>query len=306
MTPGVLLLLDEDVRSALTPGLAVDAAASALVDAYRERLAAPPRLHADLDDISITFTAGGYPKGSVGFRAYGTWPEDADQLVVVWDEDGRIDGIVVGWELGARRTGALGGAAARALAPVGPCRVAVIGSGRQAWTQLWALSAVRDVEDVAVFSPHPAHRDAFASRAVDELELPARSTGSAEDATRDATVVILATRATQPVIDAGWIDAGTHVTTVGPKLASAHETPLGLVERASIVASDSPQQASSFGEPFFTDRPLTHLGGILAGTERGRTRTDEITLYCSTGLAGSEVVIAQRLLQARRSQGPPS
>jgi len=62
------------------------------------------------------------------------------------------------------------------------------------------------------------------------------------------------------------------------------------------VASDSPDQSGAYGDAFFTDRPLTHLGAVLAGEAPGRRMDDEITLFCSTGLAGSEVVLASLLL----------
>ncbi|MGH3084520.1 MAG: hypothetical protein ACRDNP_10790, partial [Gaiellaceae bacterium] len=77
-------------------------------------MAAPPRLHADFGERGLVFTAGGYVEGPVGFRVYGLWPGDSDQAVLVWDGKGRLAGCVVGTEIGARRTGALGGAAADA------------------------------------------------------------------------------------------------------------------------------------------------------------------------------------------------
>ena len=67
-----------------------------------------------------------------------------------------------------------------------------------------------------------------------------------------------------PVIDAGWIEDGTHVTTIGPKTATAHEAPPELADRATVIASDSRGQAQAYGELFFTERPLIHLGAILA------------------------------------------
>jgi len=88
------------------------------------------------------------------------------------------------------------------------------------------------------------------------------------------------------------------VNTVGPKTRSAHETPPALADTAAVVVSDSPAQASAYGEPFFTSRPLVHLGGLLAGDELGRQLDSDITLYCSTGLAGSEVIVADALLRA--------
>jgi ornithine cyclodeaminase len=198
--------------------------------------------------------------------------------------------------MGARRTGALGGAAVDALAGTGADEVAVIGSGRQAWTQMWALSAVRTPRAVRVFSPNPAHRERFAARVTAKLGLPAMAVETGRDAVRGAGIVILATTSRRPVIDAEWIEPGTHLNTVGPKTRSAHETPPELVDTAAVVVSDSPVQAAGYAESFFTERELQPLGAIIGGLE-GRRTPDDITVYCSTGLAGSEVAVAMALLE---------
>jgi alanine dehydrogenase len=294
----VRVLFDDDVRARLDAADAVEAARRALVDAHRGVLSAPPRLHADFGENALVFTAGGYADGPVGFRVYGLWPDGSDQAVLVWEGDGTIAGCVVGRELGARRTGALGGAAVAALARADATSVGIVGSGAQAWTQLWAISAVRQLTEVRVFSPTRKNREAFVRRAEAELELQARSCETAEEAVADADVVVLATRSEQPVIEARWIRPGMHVNTVGPKQASAHETPVELAEAADAVVSDSPEQAAAYGEPFFTRRELTHLGAVIAGDQPGRTGENDITLYCSTGLSGSEVVLAHVLLAA--------
>lgn len=290
------MLLDTDVRSRLDAADAVEAARRALVDAYRGRLSAPPRLHAALGEHGLVFTAGGYVDGPIGFRVYGLWPGGSDQAVLVWDGTGRLSGCVVGNELGARRTGALGGVAVDALARPDPATVGVVGSGVQAWTQLWAIAAVRSPSSARIFSPTAQNREAFARRAEAELGLSAAACDTARDAVADADIVVLATRSERPVVDAAWIRPGAHVNTVGPKLASAHETPTELADAAAVVVTDSPEQAAGYGEPFFTSRPLTHLGALLAGDASGRADDHDITLYCSTGLAGSEVVVAETLL----------
>jgi alanine dehydrogenase len=291
----VRILTDEDVRDQLTARKAVTAAQRCLVDAYGGALLAPPRLHTDIGDLELAFAVGGYREGPVGFRVYGTWPGESDQLIPVWRPDGRLLACVIGSELGARRTGALGAAAVDALARSDADEVAVIGSGRQAWSQVWAMSAIRTPRAVRVFSPHPEHRRVFAERAVRELGMPAAAVSEPREAVLGAGIVILATTSEHDVIEADWIEPGTHVNTVGPKTRSAHETPPGLVENADLAVTDSPAQVAAYSEPFFTDRQLVHLGAILAGAEEGRRAEEEITVYCSTGLAGSEVVMALAL-----------
>jgi alanine dehydrogenase len=292
----VKVLFDDDVRSRLDAADAVAAVRRALVDVYRGLLAAPPRLRVDFGENALVFTAGGYADGPVGFRVYGLWPDGSDQAVLVWERNGTLAGCVVGRELGARRTGALGGAAVAALAREKASSLGIVGSGAQAWTQQWAIAAVRRLTEVRVFSPTREHREAFARRAEAELGLQASSCDTAEEAVTDADLVVLATRSEEPVIEAGWIRPGTHVNTIGPKLASAHETPVELAEGADAVVSDSPEQAAAYGQPFFTRRTPAHLGAVIAGDQPGRTGENDITLYCSTGLSGSEVVLAHGLL----------
>jgi alanine dehydrogenase len=298
------ILHDDRVRAELTPALALAAARTALIDAHRGLLATPPRLHAQLGGTELVFTAGGHVGGLIGFRVYGTWPGDSDQAVLVWEPEGRLIGCVVGTELGARRTGALGAAAADALARPDASVVGIIGSGRQAWTQLWALTAVRRITRVRVFSPNATHRTGFAQRASADLGLEAAPVADSREAVQGAEIVVLATRARQAVVAPEWIEPGTHLTTVGPKTRSAHETPPELVRAAAVVVSDSPAQASAYYEPFFTQRALVHLGAVVCGDAPGRKTDSDITVYCSTGLAGSEVLMAKALLDLSERAGP--
>lgn len=292
------LALGDDAVLALGAADAVDAMREAVRAAYAGRLAAPARVRAELADLDYVFTVGALGAGPSGFRAYRAGSPEGDQLVAVWDDTGQLTGVVVGSQLGARRTGALGAVASDALARLDARDVAVIGSGVQAWTQLWATTAVRDIRRVQVFSPDPRHRTRFAARAEGELRVQAAAVTTAREALTGADIVILATKATRPVIAAEDVQPGTHVVTVGPKRIDGHETPVEVAQRAAVISCDSPAQARAYDTPFFTGSlPLTDLGAILAGAAPGRRRHDDITLHCSVGLAGTEVLLAQRLFE---------
>lgn len=292
------LLGDADVER-VSPGAAVDAMRAAVSAAYQGELGAPPRVSADVGELSYTFTVGSVAGGVSGFRAYRAGRAGGgDQLVAVWDRDGCLIGVIVGGELGARRTGALGAVSVDALARPDAGDVAIIGSGTQAWTQLWAASAVRTITSVRVFSPRAEHRDDFAEQASTRLHLNARAVDCAAAALASADIVILATRSTVPVIEARDVEVGAHVVTVGPKLTDAHETPLELLERAALISCDSPTQATSYGREFFTGgAQLVDLGAILTGDHPGRQSPEDITLHCSVGLAGTEVVLAHEVIK---------
>jgi len=157
--------------------------------------------------------------------------------------------IAIGNELVPRRTGAIGAVAADALAPSHAGVVAIIGSGTQAYTQLWALAAVRDLREVRVYSRDPARRAAFAKRVAPLVEGSCRPTPHARAAIEGAQIVILATNSSTPVIDASWIGPGTYVTTLGPKQQGRAEFGPDLPEAASLLVTDSPEQIAAYHPP---------------------------------------------------------
>jgi alanine dehydrogenase len=293
-----LLFDDDDVRARLDAASAVHAVRAALVAQHAGTLRAPARVRAGLGDGDLVFTAGHLrEEGLFGFRAYDTLA-GGEQLVAVWDAGtGELRALVHGDELGARRTGAIGAVAVDAAANPGPVTVGLLGTGAQAWTQLWALSAVRPIENVVVTSRDRHRGGAFTDRAVRELGVKARWVAAVEEAVHGRDVVIVATGSPEPVLDADWISAGTHVTTLGPKTVLRHELPPALFDRADVVVNDSRVQAAGDAEPqLFDAGRMVELGAVLAGAEIGRSDPGQITGFCSVGLAGTEIAVAAALL----------
>lgn len=160
MATMTLLYADSEVAAALDASTTVDAMRAALVAAYEGRLVAPPRAAAPLGGGRLMFTAGHLVDEWYGFRSYDTFGHpEGEQLVVLHDaHTGAVRAVAVGEELGSRRTGGLGGVAVDALARPDAATVGVIGSGRQAWTQVWATAAVRPLREVVVHSRSAARR----------------------------------------------------------------------------------------------------------------------------------------------------
>jgi ornithine cyclodeaminase/alanine dehydrogenase-like protein (mu-crystallin family) len=280
-----IVLDDIAVTARLRPASAVTAMRSALLSAHRGELVAPPRVHAGI----LTFTAGRLPGRWYGYRSYDTHV-GGQQIVAVHSEPaGDLIAIAVGSALGAYRTGALGGAAAGALASPDATTVGVVGAGLQAWTQLWALSAVRRLTDVAVYSPTPQRRAALAARVQADLGISCHAAQSAREAVTARDIVVLATSSAAPVLDAGWLSPGTAVTTVGPKQAGRAEFAPDLPSRAQLIVTDSLPQLRAYDPPaLLASAPVVSLGAVLANEHPGRTSADAITVYASVGLAGTE------------------
>jgi ornithine cyclodeaminase len=302
------ILTDADVDRLADMGLLVGAIQETLRAKAAGRLIAPPRHHVAFGDQGdLVFTIGGQQGTTAiaGFRVYDTFAGDIGerpQITAVWNSrTGVLEGLVVGERLGPLRTGAIGGAAIDTLAVPDAREVAVIGSGVQAGTQLAAACAVRPIAMARVFSRDAGRRSAFAAAMEARLGIAVRPVASARDAVTDAAIVLCATTSPSPVLSADWLAPGAHVNTIGPKLKDAHEMGLDVAARAASIVTDSLAQVAAYPS-FFLDGTdhrarLADLALVVAGLHPGRRSAEDVTLFCSAGLAGTEVAVAHALLR---------
>lgn len=309
-----ILMTDEDVARFIAPdpGAVVRLIREAVRAAEHGSLLGGPRRVLDLGSGAMTVTPGVLDDRVWGYRIYDSIPHPSggrgDHVTVVADQPtGKVRAIHVGRKLGEHRTGAIGGVAVDLLARRDATRVGVIGVGRQAWTQVWAITAVREGATFAVYSRDAQARTAFASRIGRELGATAFAVESPEEAVREKDVLVTATSSTSPVFDADWLSPGTHVNAVGPKSVAGHELPFELVERADVLVTDSTAQCRAYDPPFLlpgnpgTAYPVS-LGAVDLGTAPGRGASGDVTVYISTGLAGTEVVLAEGLAKFLASE----
>ncbi len=303
------VLDDRDLERELarTLEVALAAAREALLAHAEAQLVAPPRFALDAGRGRLVFTAGAETRSSqaLGFRVYETYPDrtpDHAQLVAVWDaRDGRLLGLVVGHLLGALRTAALNAVALERLARPGARVLGVLGTGFQARFHALAALAVAPFEDVRIYSRRPENRADFVRWLASHTQTPVEAVDSAEEAVHAADVLLEVTSARVPVFDPAWLKPGAHVNTVGPKLKGAHALPLEAACAADLLVSDSPAQLEAYGSYFLPPearRRVVPLSALVAGEHPGRRRADERTVFLSAGLAGTEPVVARRLLEA--------
>lgn len=295
------ILHDEDVVELLSAADAVGWMGMAIDAHHAGELVAPPRVDTDFGDGRLVFTAGRLRGSWFGYRSYDTFGADPGaQMVVVHDEaSGTLRAMAVGNELGPRHVGAIGGVAAGALAAPDAHVVALIGTGTQAYTQVWALAAVRDIRELRLFGRDPQRRAAFAERIRPLVAGTVRPALDARSACEGAEIVVLATNSPTPVIEATWIAPGAYVTTLGPKQQGRAEFGLDLAEAASLLVTDSVDQIGAYDPPNVLagtshEHRLVSLGAVRAG-EAETPAPDGISVFFSVGLAGTEAFLLDRL-----------
>ncbi len=238
---------------------------------------------------------------------------DAHQgLVTLFDgESGMPTAVLDASAITAVRTAAVTAVATSLLARREARTLAILGAGTQARAHLRALANVRDFEQVRVYAPTGAHAQTLVEQASDTRgEL--RVAVSAEDALRDADVVVTATSAREPVLRHAWLKPGAHLNAVGASTPQAREIDTATVAASALFCDSRESLRNEAGEFQLAIREgliageehiRAELGEVLAGTAPGRRDDGELTLFRSLGLAIEDLAAAERAVTVARERG---
>ena len=212
-------------------------------------------------------------------------------------EDAAPLAVIEANHLGQIRTGAASGLATQLLARPDSRRLALIGTGFQARTELEAMLAAIPFEQVLVWSRSEEKLGAFVRHCVGKFRTEVIAAASAEEAVRRADVIVTATNAGQPVLEDAWVKPGTHINAMGSNQAQRRELPSDLVLRAGLIVADSIEQSRmeagdlllAFSEADWAR--VVELKDVVTG-RIARTGPDQITLFKSIGLAVEDVIAA--------------
>ena len=316
----VVFLSEKDVQATITMPMAIDLVEAAFSEHARDESTVLPRVSQVMPGNAGIFRilAATLPsqqlfglKTLTGFPGRRLQDEIYFAILLFGMESGALRAMVSANFLTGLRTGAASGVAARYLAREDAHTLGVVGAGVQAWFQVEAMCAERDVRKAKIFSRDPQKASAFAQRLRNELSLEAVAVGSAEEAVRRSDLVIAATTASEPVIDGRWLEPGTHVSGIGANTRTKRELDASCFARARVVA-DSREQAleesgdlrSAVADGFVTkDIVFAELGELTAGLKQGRESAEEITIFKSVGLAIQDVAIAAEVFSIARHRG---
>lgn len=209
--------------------------------------------------------------------------------------------------LGQIRTGAASGHATHLLARPEAATLGVIGSGFQARAQIDAILQVRAIRKVFVYSRNQARREAFAEECTRAFALPITPMDSAGETVRHADIVVTATFAKEPVLESSEIRPGTHINAMGSNNAQRRELPADLIERASLIAVDSIEQAKieagdlllAWSEEDWNTPRLIELKDAV-GVHRAH---NDITIFKSNGLGVEDVAAGAFVYEKAREAG---
>ena len=231
-------------------------------------------------------------------------------LILFSLEDGRLRAVVEATALGQMRTAAMTGVGTGRLAPEDARCLALIGTGKQALPNAAACAAVREIEEIRVFSRRQEAREALAARIQEELGIRAVAAASVEDAVADAAVVTAITNATEPFLSAATIAPGAHLNAMGAIVPARVEFAQDVFERCGVIAVDTMAGvralSAEFRERFGDDdaaweavRPISRL---IAEDVR-RPAGCDLTLFKAVGMGMSDLALGIEVLARAEADG---
>lgn len=201
--------------------------------------------------------------------------------------------------------------------------IGIIGSSSQAAGHLEAMSSIRKLEEVKVFSPNIHHRQKFAKEIGEKIGKKITPVDEPEKAIINSDIAVAATNSKVPVLKGKWLKQGSHFTCV-----TYYEPDEEAIQKADVsvihtrekwltrVAGEGHYGRSYVGEPVthiswekhilshldFQNAPL--LDEVLAGKVQGRTNQEQITFFFNNqGLGIQFAAMGAKILEIAKRKG---
>jgi len=197
------------------------------------------------------------------------------------------------------RTGGAGALAVRLLAPDRPLRTAVVGAGSQARYQIRAISRIRPLDNLRVWSPVPAEVEVYVEEMATLLGIPVEGASSPREVVDGADLVVTVTPSRTPLLQDGWLAPGATVVAVGADGPEKRELSTGVLATADKIVVDSRDQCLRLGEAHHAvvegvlapGAIHAELGEVLVGGRPGREGEETIVVDL-TGVGAQDAALA--------------
>lgn len=309
----VLMLSENDVRQLLTMDMALAAVEEGLRKMALDEVMNIPRARSQTDHAMLhVMSASAKSLGYMGYKAYTTSRKGSQFHVGLFDgKSGALLALLQADYLGQVRTGAASGVATQYMARPDAAEVGLIGSGKQARTQIEAVCRVRKVRRVQVYSRSEENRRRFTEEMSEICRTEVVPVPRPELAVEDKDIVITATSSREPVLKGDWIAEGTHLNVIGSNFLGKAEVDAVTVRRCESIVVDSKEQArieaGDFVQPLEEGSihwaDIHELGQVIVGRFTGRAHAQDVTLFKSLGIAIEDVAVAAKVYEKAKAGG---
>lgn len=234
---------------------------------------------------------------------------------IIWlfsAETGDVCAMIQANALTAIKTGAASAVATRYLANKDASILTVIGAGNQAKMQLACISQVRDLKEIRLVDLDSKKCEALKNWAEKHLNLgiPIILSSFADEAVKDADLIVTCTTSSRPVLKGAFIKPGVHINAIGSFTPEMQEIDGQTVLRSDKIVCDAADEVWNcagdlivpVNKGLIPRTTIIHeLGDIIENKIEGRTSEKEITLYESVGFASLDLAVGIEIFQRLKS-----
>jgi alanine dehydrogenase len=296
MEASPIILNEEEVRKRLRMEDLIPAMADALRDLSAGAVLQPLRTVLSISSHNGFLGVMPASARALGAKLVTFYPENKQMpthhamILLFRPETGEPLAVMDGRLITEMRTAAVSAAATKLLARTDIKTLTILGSGVQARSHLEALRLVRSFDEVRVWSPRNAERFA--------REFNVHASRSAEEAVREADIIVVATSAITPILRGEWLAPGVHINAVGATRPNWRELDDKVLHLSTIYVESREPALKESGDVIAADKELIEIGEVIAGKQRGRKSADQITLFKSVGVAIEDIATAELVLKA--------
>jgi alanine dehydrogenase len=226
-------------------------------------------------------------------------------------DTGKMIAVMDGNYITAIRTACASAMATKPLANAETPVMGILGAGVQARAHIEALTRVRRIERIKIYSPSGASAAAIKK----DMNVSTKSgidvARSAEDAVRDSDLLVTASTAKEPIVKSEWLKAGVHINAVGSHRPDYREIGGATIAGAKVVVDSREAIMAECGdillaiqENLISEKHIHgEIGEVLAGTKPGRSSASEVTIYKSVGIAIQDVATASLVYRKALERG---
>ncbi|MEF3125075.1 ectoine utilization protein EutC [Rhizobium leguminosarum] len=248
-----------------------------------------------IEGFAIKISPGFFDNPKIGL------PSTNGMMVLLSSRTGLVQALLLdNGYLTDVRTAAAGAVAAKHLSRENASVAAIFGAGMQARLQLEALTLVRPIREARIWARDADKAQSVAADLAGKLGFPVTAILDARGAMTGADLIVTTTPSETPIIEAGWLEPGQHLTAMGSDAEHKNEIDPAAIASADVYIADSLKQTRRLGELHHAidaglvaaDAVFAELGQIVAGRAPGRTRNDQITIADLTGTGIQDTAIA--------------
>jgi ornithine cyclodeaminase len=248
-----------------------------------------------IDGFAVKISSGFFDNPKLGL------PSGGGMMVLLSARTGVVEALLLdNGYLTDIRTAAAGAVAAKHLSRPDSSVAAIFGAGVQAGLQLEALMLVRPIAEARIWARDAVKAETTAGALREKLGILVRAESDPAKAVAGADIIVTTTPSTEPLIKAGFVSAGQHITAMGSDAEHKNEIAPAILRMADLYVADSAKQTRRLGELHHAiasgvmgaDAEVTELGQIIAGDKHGRRSASEITIADLTGTGVQDTAIA--------------